>query len=109
MSSSSVVPEDAKDEFWSVVEACLRRFHGMKPEAIRRKAGKLRDSIEQMTPGETEFFYHLEPFDIACDVAGEPLNVEEYRVRYLHIRDKAEANGTAKARGQGRRKVNVKD
>src|SRR5437762_12496326 len=66
MSSSKVVSADAKDEFWAVVEDCLREFHGMKQEGIRRKAGKLRKAIERMMTGEREYFDHSEPFDCAC-------------------------------------------
>ena len=76
MSSSSVVPDDAKAEFWAVVEDCLREFHGMKQEASRRKVGKLRTAIDRMTTAQVEYFYHSEPFDVACEIAVEPLNVD---------------------------------
>lgn len=105
MSSSKVAPDDAKDEFWAVVEDCLREFHGMKPEGIRRKAGKLREAIERMMPGELESFYHSEPFDVACEIADNPLNVKDYLDRYLHIRDEQHGNGISKQKVQNRRKI----
>lgn len=104
MSASKVVPDDAKDEFWAVVEDCLRAFHGMKLEGIRRKAGKLRDAIERMTTGEVESFYHSEPFDVACELADNPLSVKDYLDRYLHIRDEKHGNGIAKQKAQNRGK-----
>ena len=32
-------------------------------------------------------FFHGEPFDIACNLAGRQLNVEDFLKRYLQIRD----------------------
>ncbi len=104
MSSSKVIPDDAQDEFWAVVEDCLREFHGMKREGSRRKAGKLREAIEQMTTSEMESFYHSEPFDVACDIADDPLNVKDYLDRYLHIRDEKHGKGISKQKVQSRRK-----
>ena len=109
MSSSKVVPDDAKDEFWGVAEDCLREFHEMKQDAIRRKVGKLRNAIERMTTAELESFYHSEPFDVACDIAENALSVEDYLDRYLHIRDEKHGNGISKQNAQKRRKVNVKE
>jgi hypothetical protein len=106
MSSSRTVSEDAKDEFWAIVEGCLREFHGMKQETIRRKAAKLRSAIEGMKPAEVEYFYHSEPFDVACELGGKPLNVASYLDRYLHIRDEKHGNGISKQKGDSRRKAN---
>ena len=107
MSSSRVVPDDAKVQFWAVVEDCLREFHAMKQEAIRRKAGKLRNAIERSPTAELEFFYHSEPFDVACDIAANPLNVDVYLYRYLHIRDEKHGTGNSKPKIQKRRDVNL--
>ena len=109
MSSSNVVPDDAKDDFWGVAEDCLREFHGMKQDAIRRKVGKLHNAIERMTTAESEFFYHSEPFDVACEIADNALNVEDYLDRYLQIRDEKHGNGISKQNVPKRRKVNVKE
>jgi hypothetical protein len=105
MSSSKVAPDDAKDEFWAVVEECLREFHGMKPAGIRRKAGKLREAIERMTTGELEPFYHSEPFDVACEIADNPLNVKDCLDRYLYLRDEKHGNGISGQNVQTRRKI----
>lgn len=109
MSSSKVMPVDAMDEFWSVVEDCLREFHGMKQDAVRRKAGKLRSLVERMTTGELESFYHSEPFDVACEIADNPLNAEDHLDRYLYVRDEKHGNGISKQKVQSRRKVKVKE
>ncbi len=45
-------------------------------------------------PNDTmEFFYHFEPFDVACDIANQQLDLEKYLDRYLQIRDGKDANG----------------
>jgi hypothetical protein len=75
MSSSKVVAGVVKDEFWAVVEDCLREFHRLKQEIIRRKVGKLRNSTERMTTAEIDLFYHSEPFDVACEIADSPLDI----------------------------------
>lgn len=96
MSSSKIIPDDAKDQFWPVVRDCLREFHKMTAEQTRRKASQLRKKIESMPNGSMEFFYHSEPFDVACDIASHPLNLENHRDRYLEIRDEPQGSGHLK-------------
>jgi hypothetical protein len=107
MSSSSIVPKAAIDEFWAVVEDCLQEFHGIKSAAIQRKAGKMRQVVERMTRSEQESFYHSEPFDVACEIADNPLNVEDHLARYLHLRDEKHGNSTSKQRMQQRHQMDV--
>jgi len=109
MNSSKVVPDDAKDEFWAVVADCLHEFHGIKPEVSRRKAGKLRNAIGRLTTAQVEFFYHSEPFDVACEIADEPLRVEEHLDRYLQIRDEKHGDGSSRQIVHPRRKANLKE
>ncbi|MFL5244893.1 MAG: hypothetical protein ACJ8FY_22555 [Gemmataceae bacterium] len=40
--------------------------------------------IEQM-----DLFYHAEPFDVACNLADNTLDVKDYLDEYLEIRDAA--------------------
>ena len=96
MSSSNVIPDEAKDLFWSVVKVCLREFHEMPVEAVRRKSARFRNKIEQLPFDAMEYFYHSEPFDVACDIANHPLNLEGHLSRYLQIRDEEHGNGTLK-------------
>ncbi len=96
MSSSAIVPDDAKDQFWSVVRECLREFHKMATEITRRKAARLQKKIESMPSESMELFYHSEPFDVACDIANHPLNLERHLNRYLQIRDEKHGNGSLK-------------
>jgi hypothetical protein len=54
-----------------------------------------------------DLFYHSEPFDVACDIANHPLNLEKYLDRYLHLRDEkhARAAGTESARSLAKKRV----
>lgn len=93
MISPRIVPDKTNDQFWSVVRGCLRQFHKMTAEMTRRKAAQLRKRIEGMPNDTMEFFYHFEPFDVACDIANQQLDLEKYLDRYLQIRDGKDANG----------------
>lgn len=50
--------------------------------------------VEQM-----ELFYHAEPFDVACDLADNSLDVRDHLNEYLEIRDtRAAASNPRRAR-----------
>jgi len=96
MSKSLVIPDDAKAEFWEVATDCLRTFHKMTADDTRRKVSRARNGIENLTESQMELFYHSEPFDVACEIARNPLVVELYLDRYLQIRDVKHGNGISK-------------
>jgi hypothetical protein len=68
----------------------------MTTEITRRKAAQLRKKIESMPKESMELFYHSEPFDVACDLANHPLNLERHLDRYLQIRDEKHGHGSRK-------------
>jgi hypothetical protein len=77
----------AQDEFWSVVEECLEEFHCLSPVDAVLKSRELRRRLKAPPPGlpadlAREILYHDEPFDVACDLAGRPLDLGQYRARY---------------------------
>jgi hypothetical protein len=74
-----VIDIKAKDTFWKIVEECLITIHGLtKPEAYR-KSLDLRTRIEAAPAGmSSDIFYHAEPFDVACDIAGNQLDASQY-------------------------------
>jgi len=87
MRSSHVIPADAQDHFWSVVRHCVREFHAKCSSSVLSKVNRFRKKIEQLPIKEMELFFHSEPFDVACRLAGHSLKVEDYLDRYLKIRD----------------------
>ncbi len=88
MSVSRVTAKNSKAEFWRVVVECLREFHKIAADEARRKADHYRNRIKQLPRGAARLLYHLEPFDVACDIARRPLKLTKNRlVRYLQIRD----------------------
>lgn len=87
MKSSQVIPRDAADHFWSVVRRCIRLFHAKRSVSALGKATRLKKKVEGLPVEEMEIFYHGEPFDVACRIAGRSLRVEDYLDRYLKIRD----------------------
>lgn len=76
----------AKNDFWMVVEQCLVQFHGSQRPDAHERAMELRQRIES-PPNDmsTEILYHAEPFDVACDIANQPLDLAEFRQRYDEI------------------------
>ena len=81
-----MIDTKAKETFWEVVTECLIAIHGFaKPEAHRRSLD-LRTRIESAPTGlSSDIFYHAEPFDVACDIAGRPLDAAQCRQQYEPI------------------------
>jgi hypothetical protein len=97
-----MIPEDAKDHFWSVVKECLVEFHRRPRAWSRTRTNRVRTRVEAMPHEEMELFYHSEPFDVACRLAQHPLDMAKHLSRYLQIRDgedsrKSEATETGTA------------
>lgn len=87
MKSSNVIPKDEQDHFWSVVRKCIRAFHPGCASATLTEATRLRKSVDGMPLEQMELFYHAEPFDVACNLAHQPLDVEDHLDEYLRLRD----------------------
>ncbi len=90
MRPSQVMPVDAQDHFWSVVRRCVREFHAKQSASALKKATRLRKKVEQLSADDRELFFHDEPFDVACRLAGHALKVEDHLSHYLKIRDNAD-------------------
>ena len=86
MKTSDVIPKDEQDHFWSVVRECIRTFHKGCASTLE-KATRLRRKVSGMAVEQMELFYHSEPFDVACSLAENPLNVKDHLDEYLKIRD----------------------
>ncbi len=79
----------AKDAFWQVVKDCLIDIHGLSPSEAQKRSRDLRAEIESPPQGlSSDIFYHAEPFDVACDLAGNQLDVLQYRSQYDLILDR---------------------
>ncbi|HEY0021374.1 MAG TPA: hypothetical protein VGB24_00630 [Longimicrobium sp.] len=84
--------EPLKHAFWAIVTDCLQAFHNFeRDEAVLRVAG-YRESIEnppleQLPPAgyDADLIFHEEPFYLASDLAGEELELAEYRNEYERI------------------------
>jgi hypothetical protein len=75
-----------KEIFWTVVEACLEAFHHVPTAQAHAKTKAIRMAIEQAPPGVTgNSIYHAEPFDVACDLAGNSLDLHSNRQEYESI------------------------
>jgi hypothetical protein len=84
-----------KDAYWAIVTECLERFHDYRRSDAIAAAGDLRARIEHPAaeknppPGyDSRYFYHAEPFHVACDLAGRKLDVRERWAEYDVITDR---------------------
>ena len=87
MKLSDVVPKDEQEHFWSVVRQCIRRFHDRSASRALAEATRLRKKVKSMPSEQRVLFYHAEPFDVACNLADNALDVKVYLDEYLEIRD----------------------
>lgn len=87
MIRSAIIAEDEQVHYWDVVRRCLMAFHGRTNVAADREVSRLQTDVEQLPREEAELFFHAEPFDVACRISGQPLDVVTVLPRYLEIRD----------------------
>lgn len=85
-----MIPDQAKDEFWNVVEDCLDEIHGIPRPQAQRSSESLRKLIESKksdapTGPPIDIFYHNEPFDVSCDIAKNDIPLKHNRAKYDKI------------------------
>lgn len=67
-----MIDATARAKFWHVVEDCLIKLFSQSPEKARQLWVELSRQIESPPDGlPSEMFYHAEPYDVACDLAGQ--------------------------------------
>ena len=81
--------ESLKEAYWAIVGDCLVQFHRYAPAAAHRAVLDLRTGVDAShyadapPPGyRSELFYHAEPFYVASDIAGRPLDLSRHRGAY---------------------------
>jgi hypothetical protein len=84
--TSKVISSESQEHFWRVVRACLREFHHAS-QAVLARVSKLRQTIDDAPIEEVELFFHGEPFNVACGLAGRRLPIKPHLQKYLEIRD----------------------
>jgi hypothetical protein len=80
-----MIDQKAAESFWRVVEECLVKFHDWDSSQAAKKSWELRRRIEvpewksPIKPEEylSDIVHHAEPFDIACDLAEKPLDLDQ--------------------------------
>ena len=82
----SWIDPQARNEIWKIVQECLIELHGLTQFDALQRSHDLRTQIEAPPPGlSSELFYHAEPFQVACDLAGTQLDLAQHRARYNTI------------------------
>lgn len=82
-----MAPLDPEDEraFWEAVTACLRELHHLPPDRAEEKVLAYRKRLETPSSAAREMVYHNEPFNLACDLVGKQLNIDDFAKRYEEI------------------------
>ena len=81
-----MIDSKTKDVFWEIINECLVEIHGLSQREAHKRSLDLRTRIESSQAGiSSDIFYHAEPFDVACDIAGKQLDLSQYRPQYEPI------------------------
>jgi hypothetical protein len=105
----SVTPFDRfarhKDAFWQTVRDSLVEIHGLPLREAVQRVTYVRQrgmSLSGTDDDSGDLIYHAEPFDVACDMAGEDRRWEDYKELYAQIvaRHDVADDGGAPARGR---------
>jgi len=82
----STVSATSAIHFWAAVEDCLVTFHAMQRTEAAEKVTSLWHNLpfalEDVNRDYGDMIYHAEPWQIACNLAGNQLDVTEYQEAY---------------------------
>jgi len=73
-----MMTSEEKKDYWLVVRECLCVFHRVSKNEAMRMVVSCRRQIESAEPEiKIDVFYHNEPFDVACDIMGHQIDMNE--------------------------------
>ncbi len=79
-------------DYWQIVEECLVVFHELPRKQAQQLCANFRATIERPRRGiSRDAIYHAEPFDVACNLAGNRLDLKEHFTRYEEISAREDA------------------
>src|SRR5215216_5172674 len=77
---------ETQESFWAAVRECLVRFHQLPDLTAVRKVAEFRSRLDEAPPGvPLDMVYHAEPFDVACDLAGNQLDRGDVEAEYREL------------------------
>lgn len=80
---------EMQESFWAALRACLVSFHDFSDLDAVRTVAEFRSRLEEAPPGvPLDMVYHAEPFDIACELAGRPLDWTDFGSEYMDLLDR---------------------
>jgi hypothetical protein len=81
------VTEHGFDEtpFWVAVLRCLTEFHGLDERQAEKTLEAYRTRLKKHDKRTREFVFHYEPFYLACDLAGNNLEIDDNADKYEKI------------------------
>jgi hypothetical protein len=86
--------------YWIRVSACLTKFHAFAPGdaevAVKRAYSNFANPTDGFEP-DADAITHIDPFDMACFIAKNKLNIDEFRAVYRTLLSDLECADTARA------------
>jgi hypothetical protein len=72
-----------------MVVDCLVEFHDMRRTEAKQLVSEFKANLQALPPEiDRDIVYHDEPFNVACDLAGNDLPSGRYDEQYDVIRDR---------------------
>lgn len=86
--NDTIISDKMKDAFWNVVVECLIQFHDFTRADAQERSRKLRKGLGRSPSGvSSDIFYHSEPYNVACDIAGKQRDITADFEQYHKILD----------------------
>ena len=80
----------AQERYWRTIHDCLTALHHWSPAQTDDAIARLRKRLAvREDPDFPVMIYHAEPFEVACDIAGQQLDYAAHREAYEAILHRA--------------------
>lgn len=79
-----MLSEQEKNAYWALVNRCLIEFHAYSSADSAKAVYYFRSTLERKVSGSeaADFIYHEEPFELACRLSGQALDLNDHFERY---------------------------
>jgi hypothetical protein len=83
----------AQERYWRIVHECLTALHQWDPAQADDAIARLQERLAvREDPDFPLMTYHAEPFEVACDLAGQQLDYAAHREAYEAILHRARSS-----------------
>ncbi len=80
-----MLTEKSKQAFWRAIRDCLVEFHGLPAAKADERVSAIEKDYVRRGKHPTDIVYHEEPFTLACELVGNPLDYFAVKERYEKV------------------------